>query len=73
MKLPVVIYQDEDDFYIGEIPVLRGVHSYGKTLEELNSNLQEAITLYLESEGLPEKFPQKFLFQTLELPVHAKA
>ena len=55
MKLPVVIYQDEDDFYIGEIPVLRGVHSYGKTLEELNSNLQEAITLYLESEGLLRK------------------
>ncbi|MEI7511674.1 MAG: type II toxin-antitoxin system HicB family antitoxin [Candidatus Peregrinibacteria bacterium] len=48
MQFPALIYQDEDGMFIGEIPTLKGVGSFGKTLEELEKNLEEAIALFLE-------------------------
>lgn len=38
--------------YVGYVPGFSGAHSQGKTLEELNRNLQEVIALLLE-EGEP--------------------
>ena len=34
--------------YVGYVPGFPGAHSQGKTLEELNANLREAIELLLE-------------------------
>jgi predicted RNase H-like HicB family nuclease len=53
----VVIEQDEDGFYVGEVPQLRACYSQGKTLDELMANIKEVIELCLEEEDeepLPE-------------------
>jgi predicted RNase H-like HicB family nuclease len=34
--------------YVGYIPGLAGAHSQGKTLDELNKNLQEVVQMLLE-------------------------
>lgn len=40
-------------FFIGYIPGLRGAHSQGETLDELNHNLKEVVKLLLE-DGEPK-------------------
>ena len=55
----VVIEKDEDDYYVGYVPSIKGCHTQGKTLDELMKNIKEAIELCLEVEGKeiePEKF-----------------
>jgi len=44
----VIIEKDEDGFYVGSVPALRGCHSQGKTIDELMENMREAIKLCLE-------------------------
>ena len=34
--------------YVGHVPGFPGAHSQGKTLEELNENLKEVVTLLLD-------------------------
>ena len=34
----VIIEQDEDGIYVGEVPQLRACYSQGKTIDELLSN-----------------------------------
>lgn len=53
----VVIEQDEDGVFIGEVPQLRGCYSQGKTLDELMANIREVIELCLEDEPETE-FPE---------------
>ena len=50
MKLPAVIWKEEDMFIIKE--AFTGVTTQGKTIEEAIENLKEAIELYLEE--MPE-------------------
>jgi predicted RNase H-like HicB family nuclease len=53
----VIIERDEDGYYVGEVPQLRGCYSQGKTLDELMANIREVIELCLEEESeetLPE-------------------
>ena len=38
--------------YVGHVPGFAGAHSQGETLDELNRNLQEVVTLLLE-DGVP--------------------
>ncbi|MBI4425385.1 MAG: type II toxin-antitoxin system HicB family antitoxin [Elusimicrobia bacterium] len=47
-KFPVVIEQDEDGYYIGIVPDLKGCHTQARSLGELEKRLKEAITLCLE-------------------------
>ena len=52
----VVLYTDEDGYWIAEVPSLPGCFSQGDTREEALTNIKEAIDLYievLESEGKP--------------------
>ncbi|MBI2128788.1 type II toxin-antitoxin system HicB family antitoxin [Candidatus Woesearchaeota archaeon] len=46
----VVIEKDEDGYYVGSVPALRGCHTQGKTLDELLKNIREAIELCLQVE-----------------------
>ena len=46
----VIIEKGEDGFYVGSVPALRGCHTQGKTMDELMSNVKEAIELCLEVE-----------------------
>ena len=52
----VVLYLDEDGFWVVECPSLPGCQSQGETREEAIQNIQEAIRGYigaLEEDGLP--------------------
>ena len=46
----VYIEQDEDGFYVGEVPQLRACYAQGRTLDELMKNMAEVIGLCLEAE-----------------------
>ncbi len=49
LKFTIVIQKDQQTgFYIGYVPGMTGAHSQGETIEELKSNLKEAISLCLE-------------------------
>jgi len=52
----VIIEKDEDNYYVGSVPALRGCHTQGKTMDELLKNVKEAIELCLEVE---EKIPEE--------------
>ena len=43
MKLIVTIYQDEDGLFISECPAIPGCISQGKTEEEAEKNIRDAI------------------------------
>jgi predicted RNase H-like HicB family nuclease len=52
----VIMYRDEDGYWVVECPSLKGCLSQGKTKEEALSNIKEAINGYiaaLEEDGLP--------------------
>lgn len=49
MKVKVVIHEAEEGGYWAEVPALPGCFSQGDTLEEITSNVKEAIEAYLLS------------------------
>ena len=52
----VIMYQDEDGYWIVECPSLKGCVSQGRTKSEALINIKEVITGYiatLETNGLP--------------------
>jgi len=49
MKFRVILTQDEDGFYIAEVPSLPGCISQGKTRKEAIDNIKDAIIGYLAS------------------------
>ena len=58
----VLLYTDEDGYWIAEVPSLRGCISDGKTREEARERVKEAIQCWVESalahnEEIPEDFP----------------
>lgn len=46
----VVIERDEDGYFVGSVPSLRGCHTQAKSLDVLIRRMQEAISLCLEDE-----------------------
>jgi predicted RNase H-like HicB family nuclease len=44
----VILYPDEDNYWVVEVPSFPGCISQGETKEEALTNIQEAISLYLE-------------------------
>ena len=49
MKLKVIIHDAEEGGYWAEVPSLPGCGTQGETIEELLSNLYEAVEGYLEA------------------------
>lgn len=47
-KFHVIIEQDEDGYYVGQVPELEGCITQGRTLDELMENIKDAIELCLE-------------------------
>lgn len=63
----VIIEKDEDDYYVGYVPSIKGCHTQGRTLDELMKNIKEAIELCLEVEK-GEIGNEKFIgVQTVEV------
>jgi predicted RNase H-like HicB family nuclease len=50
LHLPILIEQDEDNYFIVSCPVFKGCHSYGVTIEEALSNIREVIDMCIEEE-----------------------
>ena len=50
-EFTVVIEKDEDDYFIGTVPQLKGCHTQAKSLDELMERVREAVLLCLEVEG----------------------
>lgn len=54
MKISVVIEKDEDGYY-AFAPELPGCQSQGRTFEEAESNIKEAVEVYLETMAPEER------------------
>jgi predicted RNase H-like HicB family nuclease len=63
----VIVERDPDTgFYVGYVPGWPGAHGQGVTLDELDSNLREVISMLLE-DGDP-KFESEFVgLQTIQV------
>jgi len=56
MKFTITITRDEDGMYIADCPAIPGCMSQGKTEEEAQANIQDAIKQCLEvrsEKGMP--------------------
>jgi predicted RNase H-like HicB family nuclease len=49
-EFSVVIEKDEDGYFVGSVPMLRGCHTQAKSLDVLMKRIKEAIELCLEVE-----------------------
>ena len=64
----IVIEQDEDGYYIANVPELPGCHTQAKSLDKLNERIIEAIELYLEVDKEQINRNIKFIgFQKVEV------
>ncbi|MGF1638049.1 MAG: type II toxin-antitoxin system HicB family antitoxin [Cyclobacteriaceae bacterium] len=66
IHLPVLVETDEDGIYIVSCPVLKGCHSYGKTIDEAMDNIKEVIDMCLEEEK-PQNLNRFIGFRELEV------
>lgn len=46
----VIIERDEDEYFIGSVPHLRGCHTQAKSLDELMERMKEVVSLCLDVE-----------------------
>jgi predicted RNase H-like HicB family nuclease len=53
-EFTVIVEQDEDGFFVGSVPELRGCHTQGRTIEELLELIKDAILLCLDDEDEQE-------------------
>jgi predicted RNase H-like HicB family nuclease len=61
-------YDPETRLYVGTIPNIRGAHTQGATLDELNENLREVLALCLEELDEPlDALPRFVGVQQIEL------
>ncbi len=54
-EFTVIIEQDEEGYYIAEVPELKGCHTQAKSLDTLMERIKEAIQLCLQVYG--KKYP----------------
>ncbi|MBI3592259.1 MAG: type II toxin-antitoxin system HicB family antitoxin [Nitrospirae bacterium] len=50
-EFTVIIEQDEEGYFIAEVPELKGCHTQAKSLDTLMERIKEAIQLCLEVHG----------------------
>jgi len=70
-KVSVIIERDEYGYY-AHCPELEGCHTQGETLEEVLSNMREAVELYFETLSDKEKealLSKEILTTTVEVGV----
>lgn len=71
LHLPIVVEQDEDDFYIVSCPVFKGCHSYGKTIDEALENIREVIEMCVDEEREKTIEMNRFVgFREMQISVH---
>ena len=50
-EFTVIIEQDEEGYFIAEVPELKGCHTQAKSLDTLMKRVKEAIQLCIEVQG----------------------
>jgi predicted RNase H-like HicB family nuclease len=74
LHLPILVEQDEDDFYIVSCPVFKGCHSYGATIEEALVNIKEVIDMCIEEEKEKASEINRFVgFREMQVPIRTAA
>lgn len=66
-EFTVIIEQDEQGYFIAEVPELEGCHTQAKSLDELMKRTKEAIQLCLEVYG--KKYPKTHLIGVQKVAV----
>jgi predicted RNase H-like HicB family nuclease len=67
-KYTVVVHEDPEGGYWGEVPALPGCYSQGDTIDELKENIREAIVGVLEVLKEQEQEPDRNI-QILDVAV----
>jgi predicted RNase H-like HicB family nuclease len=49
LRRHVLVYTDEEGYWIAEVPSLPGCHTFGQTREEALRKIREAIEVYIEA------------------------
>ena len=74
LHLPILVEQDEDNFFIVSCPVFKGCHSYGATINEALENIREVIDICIEEEKEKSSEMNRFIgFREIQVPVKNKA
>lgn len=60
----VLLERDEDGVYVATVPELPGCHTQGRSLDELEKRVREAVLLYLEASD--EEVPPELEFVGLQ-------
>jgi predicted RNase H-like HicB family nuclease len=60
-EFTVVIEQDEDGYFIGTVPQLKGCHTQARSLDALMERIKEAALLCLEAEGESDEGEMHFV------------
>ena len=73
-RFQVVIEQDEDGYYIADVPALTGCHSQGRTFEEALANVREVIGLCVqerldEGREVETRYPEVIGIKTIDVAV----
>ena len=73
-RFQVVIEQDEDGWYVADVPALQGCHSQGKTFEEALEKVREVISMCIEElreqgEPIPSNHPEVIGLKNIEVAV----
>ncbi len=72
LHLPILVEQDEDDFYIVSCSVFKGCHSYGSTIEEALENIKEVIDMCIEEEKGEVSEINRFVgFREMQVPINS--
>lgn len=73
LHLPILVEQDEDNFFIVSCPSFAGCHSYGRTIDEALANIEEVIEMCMEEEREKKKrntVQNRFVgFRELQMPI----
>ena len=73
-RFQVIIEQDEDGYYVADVPALRGCHTQGKTFEEAMTDIREVIEMCvreMREDGLEieTQYPEVIGIKTVEIAV----
>ena len=73
-RFQVIIEQDEDGFYVADVPALAGSHTQGRTFEEALENIREVIGMCIQEmredgKAIETQYPEVVGIKTLEIAV----
>ena len=60
-EFTVIIEKDEDGYFVGSVPQLKGCHTQAKSLDELMERIREATMVCLETESGATESELKFI------------